>query len=648
MRIVLTACIAALVSGVMSMNPASAADPWKVSAVDVADGTVSLTVNGPPGAEVTAPESIVVTADGQALKSSVDAESPPTDAATGRRTAYLVVDVSGSMAGAGITAARQAASDYAKAIPDDVELGLITFSETVKVAVVASTNHRLAPDALNDVTPEGDTALYDAVRSAVKEGQKVSGADEQRLLILSDGSDTSSTSSLREAAAALQRSSVQADVVAFGVPGDQTALKRLSGASEGRVLAADNAEKLADAFRSAAATFAPRLRVEAVVPEELAGKASTIVVSGGTGDESWQAEAPVTFAALTKSSPSSTDSATSALSEFWLPALLATIFGVLLFVFVGLLTIPERARDRFTTATRLAEASRYRVGAATLAQREQNAGPTRATSSGSAVNRHALTLMDRRLRSAGSRQKVVTDLEGAGLRMKPEEWAVLQLCVVITTAALLGALNGSILLAPVGGLLGWLGCRLFLRIRRSRREAKFLEQIPDTLQLIAGSLRAGFSLPQALGTVVREGTEPTASELSRALTEARLGASIEDALDGVAKRMNCMDLAWVVIGVRISREVGGNLAEIMGTTVSTMRERAELRGTVRVLSAEGRFSAWILSALPFLVAGFLFVFRPGYFDPMTESLVGWIMFAVGAVLLALGILWLSKLVKIKV
>jgi tight adherence protein B len=414
------------------------------------------------------------------------------------------------------------------------------------------------------------------------------------------------------------------------------------------VLAADNAEKLADAFRSAAATFAPRLRVEAVVPEELAGKASTIVVSGGTGDESWQAKAPVTFAALTKSSASSTDSATSALSKFWLPAMLATIFAVLLFVFVGLLTTPERARDRFTSATRLAEASRYRVGAATLAQREQNAHPTRATSSGSAVSRQALTLMDRRLRSAGSRQKVVTDLEGAGLRMKPEEWAVLQLCVVITTAALLGALIGSILLVPVGGLLGWLGCRLFIRIRRSRREAEFLEQVPDTLQLIAGSLRAGFSLPQALGTVVREGTEPTASELSRALTEARLGASIEDALDGVAKRMNCMDLAWVVIGVRISREVGGNLAEIMGTTVSTMRERAELRGTVRVLSAEGRFSAWILSALPFLVGGFLFVFRPGYFDPMTESLVGWIMFAVGAVLLALGIFWLSKLVKIKV
>ncbi|WP_332643943.1 type II secretion system F family protein [Aeromicrobium sp.] len=639
--------MAALLSAVMAMNPASAADPWKVSAVEVAEGTVSLTVSGPPGA-VTSPESIVVTTDGQALKSSVDAEAPPTDAATGRRIAYLVVDVSGSMVGPRIEAARRAATDYAKAIPDDVELGLITFSETVKVDVVASTNHDLAPDALNDVNPEGDTALYDAVGSAVGEAQKVSGADEQRLLILSDGSDTSSASSLEEAAAALQRSSVQADVVAFGFPGDQAALERLSGVSDGRVRAADNAEQLADAFRSAAATFAPRLRVEALVPEELAGKPSTIVVSGGTGDESWQAEASVKFAALTKGSPSSTESTESPASGFLLPALLAAVFGVLLFVFVGLLRIPERARDRITSATRLAEASRYRVGAATLAQRERDADRTPGTSTGSAVSRHALTLMDRRLRSAGSRQKVVTDLEGAGLRMKPEEWAVLQVCVVITTAALLGALIGSILLVPIGGLLGWLGCRLFLKIRRSRREARFLEQIPDTLQLIAGSLRAGFSLPQALGTVVREGTEPTASELSRALAEARLGASLEDSLDGVAQRMNCMDLAWVVIGVRISREVGGNLAEIMGTTVSTMRERAELRGTVRVLSAEGRMSAWILSALPFLVAGFLFVFRPGYFDPMTQSLAGWIMFAIGAVLLAFGIFWLSKLVKIEV
>ncbi|GAA3515568.1 hypothetical protein GCM10022234_08290 [Aeromicrobium panaciterrae] len=647
MRIVLTACIAALLSGVMGVNPASAADPWTVSAVEVADGTVSLTVTGPPGAAVTAPESIVVTADGQTLSASVDAESPPPGATTGRRIAYLVVDVSGSMAGPGITAARRAASDYAKAIPDDVELGLITFSETVKVAVVASTNHDLAPNALNDVTPEGDTALYDAVGSAVAQAQKVSGADEQRLLILSDGSDTSSATTLDEAAAALQRSSVQADVVSFGVPGDTAALERLSGVSHGQVLSADNAEKLAGAFRSAAATFAPRLRIEADVPEELAGKASTIVVSGGAGDASWQAEAPVTFAALKKGSPTSSDSTTSPQSGLLLPALLAAIFVVLLFVFAGLLAIPQRARDRFTSAARLAEASRYRVGAATLTQRARDGDPTADASAGSAVSQRALTLMDRRLRSAGSRQKVVADLEGAGLRMRPEEWALLQVCVVITAAALLGALFG-ILLVPIGGLLGWAGCRLFLSIRRSRREAKFLEQIPDTLQLIAGSLRAGFSLPQALGTVVREGTEPTSSELSRALTEARLGATLEDSLDGVATRMNCMDLAWVVIGVRISREVGGNLAEIMGTTVTTMRERAELRGTVRVLSAEGRLSAWILSGLPFLVAGFLVVTRPGYFDPMTHSLTGWIMFAAGGLLLAFGIFWLSKLVKIKV
>jgi tight adherence protein B len=200
----------------------------------------------------------------------------------------------------------------------------------------------------------------------------------------------------------------------------------------------------------------------------------------------------------------------------------------------------------------------------------------------------------------------------------------------------------------LGAVLGWVGARVFIRTRISRRASAFVDQLPDTLQLVAGSLRSGFSLNQALAGVVREGTEPTASEFARALAEVRLGSDLEDAIDGAADRMRCEDLRWVVMAVRISREVGGNLAEVLNNTVSTMRERAQLRGQVRALSAEGRVSAKVLIALPFLLVAFLLAFRPGYLDPLFNTAAGIAMLTAGSTLLLLGWFWLSRLVKIEV
>ena len=150
-------------------------------------------------------------------------------------------------------------------------------------------------------------------------------------------------------------------------------------------------------------------------------------------------------------------------------------------------------------------------------------------------------------------------------------------------------LSGNLIVGLLfGGLLGWLGTRFYLRFKMSRRCAAFADQLPDTLQLVASSLRSGFSLLQALDGVVREGSAPASTEFARALSDGRLGIDIEDALDKVADRMRCQDLSWVVMAIRISREVGGNLAEVLLTTVHTMRERSQVRRQVRALSAEGR------------------------------------------------------------
>lgn len=324
--------------------------------------------------------------------------------------------------------------------------------------------------------------------------------------------------------------------------------------------------------------------------------------------------------------------------------LMAGVFVVLLALALMALYLPAAAAERRVRRARLEEVQRFRgpMGAheARLAALRANE-PT-------VVSQRALSLVDKSIRAQGRRGDIAAALEGAGVRMRPEEWAIVQISTCLAGAAAIYLLLGSILGIPVGLAAGWFGCRTFLNLRRSRRERAFRDQIPDTLQLVSGSLQAGFSLAQALGTVVRQGTEPTAGEFNRALTEARLGTSVEDALDGVAERMACQDLAWVVIAIRVSREVGGNLAEVIATTVTTMRTRAELRGVVRTLSAEGRASAAILSVLPFFVGGVLLLMNPAYLAPMVSSFAGIAMLMTGAVLVTVGLFWLNRLIKIEV
>ena len=136
-------------------------------------------------------------------------------------------------------------------------------------------------------------------------------------------------------------------------------------------------------------------------------------------------------------------------------------------------------------------------------------------------------------------------------------------------------------------MLGVVGPWLYLKFRHSRRLSRFNGQLAETLGLMAGGLQAGLSLPQAVDSVVREGNEPMAGELRRALVEQRLGVDITDALEGVGQRMDSEDFDWIVMAIRIQREVGGNLAEILHTVADTLREREYLRRQVQGAQRRG-------------------------------------------------------------
>jgi tight adherence protein B len=266
----------------------------------------------------------------------------------------------------------------------------------------------------------------------------------------------------------------------------------------------------------------------------------------------------------------------------------------------------------------------------------------------SAVAQSAVELAGRMVAKRNLESELSRRLEAAGVSLKPAEWLILHLGVAILLPLVLALATGNVVLVLAGLAVGVLGPFGYLSVKESRRRSAFLAQLPDMLSLLAGSLSAGYSLPQGIDAVVSEGQEPIATEFRRAVLEARLGVPIEDALASVAERMSRADFGWVVMAIRVQHEVGGNLGEILRTVAETLREREYLRRQVSVLSAEGRLSAYILGALPVLLGLYLVTVRGDYIRPLYTDPLGIVMLVALAVLFVIGFFWLRRTVRVEV
>ena len=237
-------------------------------------------------------------------------------------------------------------------------------------------------------------------------------------------------------------------------------------------------------------------------------------------------------------------------------------------------------------------------------------------------------------------------LERAGMTMRLPDF-VLVVGLATVAGGVLGVALGGLLPALLLAAAAPLGAKLLLKFRAGRRQAAFADQLDDSLQLMAGSLRAGHSLLRAVDSVSQEAAAPTSEEFSRIVNETRVGRDLNDALDEVAARMGSDDFVWVAQAIAIHREVGGNLAEVLDAVGHTIRERNAIRRQVKALSAEGKLSAIVLMALPFGVTGFISMTNPAYIGRFTESLMGYAMLGAALLMLVVGGLWLKKTVAIK-
>ena len=325
-------------------------------------------------------------------------------------------------------------------------------------------------------------------------------------------------------------------------------------------------------------------------------------------------------------------------------ALLGTLVFLALFLPPLALVVGGRGQQREDRRVDLVR--HYGAGAAPQGGPDAAAAASRASES--VVVRMALRGAERAVGSRERRERLAARLDHAGMALRPHEWLALRASIALGTGAVAYLLYPRLLVLLAGAGLGWAAAAVYPRARTARRRRVFADDLTEMLQLVAGSLRSGFSLQQALDSAAKESRDPMGSELRRAIAEARFGTRLEDALDKISVRMDSDDFSWVVLAVRIQREVGGNLADILLTTAETLRERAFLGRHVKALSAEGRLSGYILIAMPIGIGVWMAMSTPEYMAPLYTTGIGRAMLAGMVVAMVIGWFWMQKTIKVKV
>ncbi len=542
----------------------------------------------------------------------------------------LAMDTSNSVKGAPIEAAIAAARGFVEKLPPSIGVGLVTFSDQAQVARPITLDHSAVLQALDSIsTTEHGTSLYDGVAAAV--GMFSSGA-EHNIVVLTDGSDVGSTETLAKSVAGARAAHVTIFTVGLGANADVRVLQSISGQTGGTYSAAAEAE-----LPSIYADLAGRLARQFVVTFRsgaTAGAEVTVGVSAvGRHDRAFVLTPRPTGVA---SQPGTGRPLLTGTTGLGIVLGLAFV-GVFLPLALVLVSTGRARRDR-ALAKRVAIPSQAPPAQSARAQQ----GPT-AWIPGSLVQ-----VGERVAEVGGFKARVGRRLERSGTPITAGEYVA-----GIGLASIAGAATGGLALRNVFVALGLAvvaACipPMVLSRKMKKRINTLHTQLPDVLMILASSMRAGHSFLQALDTVAKEISEPSAQEFGRVVAEIRLGRQPDEALLDLAERVGTEEFRWAMLAVNVQRDVGGNLAEVLDTLAATVREREAVRRQVKVLSAEGRLSMKIMIAVPPLLALYILKFNPDYMKLLWTTRLGLVLIGIGVILMVTGGLLARKIVKIDV
>ena len=606
---------------------AAEAAPLRVGAVDVNGRKVSLTVTAPRavGQKDLPAKAFAVLDGGEAVKPAII--RLPNDTLQ----VVLVLDTSGSMRGDSLAAAKSAARGFVRQVPAGTELSVVSFGSKadVKTSFSARTDPHL--NAISGLEATGETALYDALITASQQFE--SRGRRRAVVLLSDGGDTASKGNIEDARKRLKNTGATVYGIRYQTAETNTAALDVL-AVRGRVVGASTARGLAAVYDAIAAELASQYKVSwtsessGTTPVDVTVDHNGVIATTRLNVRLPKAAAPAPEKPEAVA-PEPAPQGAPVKPTPWQTRMALFVGAALFFLGLALLLLLALAPRRRTVGI---------MGGKTVHARGLNRSLTEMA--GAAVQAAERSL-DRRHLNTG----INASLERAGINLRPAEFLVLAASAAITAFAV-GFLLSGLLAGAAMALVVVIAARLTVSFQEGRRQRQFADQLNDTLQLLAGSLRAGYGLMQAIDSVADEAPEPTAQEFRRLVVEARLGRDMPAALEAMAERIRNDDFRWVVQAILIHRDVGGDLAEVLDTVAGTIRERNQIRRQILALSAEGRLSAIVLGILPIAVGFVISMTNPGYLDPLFTTGPGIMATLVGVSLLIVGAFWLRKTVRL--
>ena len=561
----------------------------------------------------------------------------------------LVIDASGSMAGDPLDAAKTAANDFVGQKRTEDSIALVTFADEVTVHTGFTRNAGDLQNRIDSIEAAGETAFADGVIKAIELFDSLSARELlPNLIVLTDGEDTVSLASLEDALAAVDSSNVRVFGVALESPDfNPSPVEQLAAAGNGLFLSTPDPEQLSSLYGEISREISNTLVARFVSPISTPGEVEFAVSYPG-GLSSGQTFAVSGFATTTTAGPTTTTTrpapATSvirpsaALPTRTLAIMAAGGLGLTFFLLLVILF----GRDEDEGGNRFVK--RLQAYGRKGGSVEQEKRPL--LEKIPLLNRFSQAA-EEQVKKRGLLSGVNGTLEQANISMSAGE-AILGMLGLSVVLGVFFAIFQGPLVGLIVFVLAMIIFVFLIRFAGRREKKRFEKQLPDTLTLLSTSLRAGYSLLQAIEAVASEAPNPTAREFSRSVVEARLGRSVPEALDSIVERTQSEDFEWAVMAIEIQREVGGNLAEVLQTVADTMMARNRLKGEISALTAEGRISGVVLGSLPFALGAFLWFSNPEYLEPLVESTFGRVAILAGLLLMSAGIFWMKKIVDIKI
>lgn len=539
----------------------------------------------------------------------------------------LAIDRSQSMREAALAQAGEAASWLLEHKRPADEVGVVAFASSA-VALTGFSRATIDGDsALHTLSTDRvqGTALYDAVRLSSRElaRQPLPG---RVVVLLTDGRDVGSSTSLAGAVESARHAGVAVYTIALG-NADNPVLRKVATDTGGTFYASPTASSLESIYRSIARELDRTWRLGYLTSARPGDRISISVGRASAGGSAAETIALPGHAATTY--------------HYWLPHIFRTTLGEL---------IVALAVSVILFAIALVAASRprsVRIKQRVWQHTELRVARPRSQRSGLPAARAWLSTLDRRFRALPQWSRIQRLVERAGFDVPAASVIAGGVGFAFVLSLLVALAAASSVVIVLVFLLGLAAPFAVLQVLGARRLRAFDNQLPDVLATMAGSLRAGYGLRQALQTVVDEGAPPVSVELRRVLSEARLGRALEEALVSMCERLGWDDLLYVATAVEVQSQVGGSLAGVLTTVAETVRQRQQHRRRVRSLTATGRSSAFVLAILPFVFAGVISALDPSYMLPFLRSHTGHVLIVACVISIGIGAVLLHRIVTIR-